>query len=276
MEALCNLLFELSNEDRLGILLELEKGPRNLTQTAKNLDFTAQGTSRNVARLMQISLVERNLDGDYVLTPLGENALRLLAPFEFLSRERDYFLNHSTKWLPPSFVSRLGELRESERHSELLDVVADISRERRASKEYEWFISPGRMSSPRDAYDSIEQLKRGVKLRIIEPMYYTPPDNVMRETPREHLEFFEDQWRKGNIQARHLDEVRVRMYMTESEVAILALPKREGEVDVLGFHSRDPVFHGWCRDLYEYYWGQAKQLMWFWTQGRPRGEDRRR
>ncbi len=95
----------------------------------------------------------------------------------------------------------------------------------------------------------------------------------MRETPREHLDFFEEQWRKGCLHIRYLDEVRVRMYMTEKEVAVLALPKRDGEVDVLGYRSRDPVFHGWCRDLFEYYWVQAKELSWFWTMGRPRDKD---
>jgi predicted transcriptional regulator len=43
MEALCDLLFELSNEERLKILFELEKGPKNLTRIAKDLDFTSQG-----------------------------------------------------------------------------------------------------------------------------------------------------------------------------------------------------------------------------------------
>ena len=68
METLTDLLFELSNDDRLKILLELEKGPRNLTKIAKDLDFTAQGTSRNVERLVQISMIMRNPEGDYVLT----------------------------------------------------------------------------------------------------------------------------------------------------------------------------------------------------------------
>ncbi len=97
------------------------------------------------------------------------NALKLLAPFEFLTQQSDYILSHSTRWLPQPFVSRLGELIDNERTTELLDVVANIARARRASEEYEWFISPGRMSSPRDANDSINQLKRGVKLRAIDP-----------------------------------------------------------------------------------------------------------
>lgn len=266
MEALYDLLFELSNEDRLKILRELESGPVNLTGLARKLDFTAQGASRNVARLVQVSLIERTPSGEYALTNYGENALELLAPYDFLARERDYMLSHSTRELPQQFVSRLGELRENVRITEILDAVSNIARERRAAAEYEWFISPGRMSSPRDAFDVMDSLRRGVKIRAIEPLYYQPSDRVMRETPKEILDFFEESWRKGDIQYRYLDEVRVRMYMTDKAVSLLALPKRDGGVDVLGYQSNDPVFHGWCSDLFEYYWKQAKQVSWFWTQ----------
>jgi predicted transcriptional regulator len=269
MESLFDLLFELSNEDRLKILLELEKAPLNLSSIAKKLDFTAQGTSRNVARLVQIKLIERNPDGEYLLTSYGENALKLLASYEFLSSEREYILTHSTRWLPQTFISRLGELNKNVKVTEILDVVGNVARERRASAEYEWFITPGRLSSPRDAVDVVNALKRGVKIRAIESLYYVPSEEVMRETPREILAFFEEEWRKGNLQARYLNEVKIRLYMTEKAVSILALPKKEGEVDVLGYCSRDPAFHRWCGDLFEYYWANSKQLPWFWTQGRP-------
>ncbi len=269
LEPLCDLLFELSNDDRLKILLELEEAPMNLSGLARRLDFTAQGTSRNVARLAHVNLLERNPEGDYQLTSYGETSLKLLASYDFLSREKVYILSHTTRWLPHQFVSRLGELRVNERVTELLDAVGNIARERRAAGEYEWFISPGRMSSPRDAADAVNALKRGVKIRAIEPMYYTPSESVMKETSREILDFFEDSWRRGDIQVRHVDEIKIRLYMTEKAVSLLALPKRGGEVDVLGYSSRDPLFRGWCRDLFEYYWAGAKQVEWFWTQGRP-------
>lgn len=270
MENLCDLLFELSNDDRLRILLELEKGPMNLSKIAKNLSFTAQGTSRNVSRLIQISMVERDPEGDYVLTSFGENALKLLAPYEFLSMEKDYILTHRTSWLPPSFVSRLGELRVNERVMDILDVVENIGRARREASEYEYFIAPGRLISPRDPTDVVDELTRGVKIRAIEPTGYVPSEKVMNDVPEDALDFFEKNWKMGSLQVRHFDEVKIRMYMTEKEVSILALPKKDGDVDVLGYSSKDPAFHGWCHDLFEYYWGHAKQVPWFWTQERPR------
>jgi predicted transcriptional regulator len=40
MERLCSLFFELSNEDRLSIILKLMDEPMKLTHIAKELDLT--------------------------------------------------------------------------------------------------------------------------------------------------------------------------------------------------------------------------------------------
>ena len=40
MENVCSLFFELSNEDRLSIMLELEKEPLKLTHISKKFDLT--------------------------------------------------------------------------------------------------------------------------------------------------------------------------------------------------------------------------------------------
>jgi len=66
MEALCDLLFELSNDDRLSILFELQKEPSKISNLSKVLDFTPQATTRNVTRLVEIGLVRRNESSDYI------------------------------------------------------------------------------------------------------------------------------------------------------------------------------------------------------------------
>jgi predicted transcriptional regulator len=71
METLCDLLFELSNDNRLSILFELQKDPSKISNLSKTLDFTPQATTRNMTRLVEIGLVRRNESSDYVLTPYG-------------------------------------------------------------------------------------------------------------------------------------------------------------------------------------------------------------
>jgi predicted transcriptional regulator len=265
MEHLYDLLFELSNEDRLKILLELEKTPLNLSNIAKRLDFTAQATSRNISRLVHTSLIYRNPEGEYTLTPYGKTALKLLNSYKFISQKKNYFLSHDTYSIPPSFQYRFGELLQNDQVTEILNVVANIERELREAEKFEWYITPGRIVSPRSLDGVIEALDRGVKIRIIEPTRYAPSEQIIREAPKEKLSAIEKHWKLGNVEARYLENIKIRLYMTEKEVAILALPRLDGEVDTSGFHSKNPDFIVWCRDLYNFYWNTAKKDPWFWT-----------
>ncbi len=68
MEELYNLLFELSNEDRLRILLRLNEKPAKIAHISKKLEFPVQETSRNISRLNEANLVQRRSGGSFQLT----------------------------------------------------------------------------------------------------------------------------------------------------------------------------------------------------------------
>ena len=50
MENLCDLLFEVSNKDRLRILLQLDEEAMNVTRLSRELGLTTQESSRHLAR----------------------------------------------------------------------------------------------------------------------------------------------------------------------------------------------------------------------------------
>jgi predicted transcriptional regulator len=243
MEALCDLLFELSNEERLKILLELEKGPKNLTSIAKNLDSTNQGTSRNIARLIQTSLITRNPDGDYSLTPYGSDSLRLLSSYEFLSRNRQYFLSHDASVLPYQFVNRLGELSVSSFSADFItNRVLEVEMEKQA-EEYVYSMSiQFNVNSPPYI---IEKLKHGVKCRSIFPETIVPPPGFRPA---------------AGVDRRLLPKVQVDITLTDKS-AMFGLPTLGGKMDGENFVSEDSKFRGWCLDLFNYYWDQGKPLV---------------
>ncbi|MFA9496702.1 MAG: transcriptional regulator FilR1 domain-containing protein, partial [Candidatus Bathyarchaeota archaeon] len=80
------------------------------------------------------------------------------------------------------------------------------------------------------------------------------------------LRTMQDYWVKGNLEYRYLDEINLKIYMSEKEVALLSLPKIDGEVDMFGFTSSDPKFHRWCSDLFDYYWARSKTKPSSWLQ----------
>jgi len=113
MESLCNLLFELSNEDRLGILHLLGQEALNVTGIARRLGLTTQETSRHVSRLSDIGLTEKDSGGDFNITPYARTVLVQLGGLQFTSENKDYFASHTLESLPPEFICRIGDLADS-------------------------------------------------------------------------------------------------------------------------------------------------------------------
>ncbi len=266
MEALCDLLFELSNDDRLSILFELQKGPLKISNLSKILDFTPQATTRNVTRLVEIGLVRRNENSDYILTPYGATALDQLDSYIFISENKDYMSTHWTKQFPAEFSARLGELKNSERIEDPLDMVANIAKVFDEAEEWHMYMAPARVTNHDSKQDMMDQLEKGTKIRVIEETDYKPTARSLARMPKEQLRAIQDHWVKGNMDYRYLDKINIRLFLSEKEVSLLTFPKTDGEVDLLGFTSTDPKFHGWCKDLFEYYWARGKTKTTFWTQ----------
>ncbi len=244
MESINDLLFEMSNEDRLKILLELEKGPKNLTRIAKGLDFTSQGTSRNVARLVEASLIRRNPDGEYELTPYGSVSLKLLSSYKFLSENKQYFLTHDSSVLPYHLVNRLGELSMSSFQE---DFVTNYILEGEMAKQAEEYVySTGDQFNVNAQPIVAEKVKFGVEFRTILPETIVPPPGFRPSSGPDR---------------RLLPKVQVGVTVTDKK-AFFGLPSLDGKFDsVARFVSEDPKFRKWCLDLFNYYWDQGKPLV---------------
>ncbi len=89
-----DLLFELSNEDRLRILTTLQDGPSKLTQLSNKLQLPNQEVSRHLTRLVTLDLCYRGGDGSFRLTPSAEHAIKLTSGYDFISKNSTYFKTH--------------------------------------------------------------------------------------------------------------------------------------------------------------------------------------
>ncbi len=255
MEALCDLLFELSNEDRLRILFELDKETLKLSHISKRLDFTVQETSRNIARLVEARLVTRTTDGAYEISPYGVQAIKLLPGYQFLTKNTDYFYKHPLG-IPQEFASRIGELIECKPVSQLLDVFTNVERILGEAEEYYVYIGePLSMSAgitlARDALD------RGIKGWGIEPKGYERPAQLIESVPEEVWKEIRAHSIKGNLKNKTLDTFEVTMCMNEKEVAILNFLNPVTGFEYNGFTSTDCNTVKWCKEIFDYYWEKA-------------------
>ena len=253
-----DLMFEVSNEERVRILRVIKRKRTSFSGIARELDITTQEVSRHFNRLMEAGLTTRDREGHPSLTPFGNILLRQLEAARFTNDHRDYFVTHKADLLPDMFISRMGELSGLRFRDDVMVTVSDIIRIIQEAEEYLLDINVPYVAAAfphiRDAYDRgiPGKFLHGVDLRIPEEMQGVRDDSFTDDFVREVA-------RKGVYEERYL-EVDVMLYMNEKEVAILCFPTLNNRYDFVGFTGKDPTAHAWCRDLFYHLWEKGSRI----------------
>ena len=256
MERLCDLYFELSNEDRLRILRQLQDEPMKVTMLSRFLEITNQECSRHLSRLQEANLATKDTEGQYHLTPYGELTLVQLRGQLFTSRYREYFSTHTLNNLPYEFVSRLGELENSEFIDDVMVSVHLIEETLRNAEEYILNFNIPYIAS---AFPMIrEVIESGIECRWIRSKDIELPEQMKNLREQEITDnVVLEAMRKGTYQDKVVEGNDLVLYLSEKGVAIIAFPLKNGDFDFHGFKSTDPEAHKWCRDIFEYYWSKS-------------------
>jgi predicted transcriptional regulator len=252
MEHLCDLLFEVSNEDRLSLLRELQGREMNVTTIARAIEITTQEVSRHLSRLTEVGLTEKDPDGPYRLTPFGVLTLSQIQGLEFTSTHKNYFRNHLVDDLPQRFLLRLGELSGSEYIDDVMVAVHNIEKILKEADEYLLDLNVPYIASAfphiRDAFE------RGVRGSFLRGESLDLPDEMKDEREEAFDEEFNIKIRNSGLYEERVLEVPLVIYMSEKELALLSFPKRDGRFDFFGFSSTDEDALRWCRDIFDHYW----------------------
>ncbi len=258
MENLCNLLFELSNEDRLRMLYQVNKEAMNVTNLSKELNLTTQEASRHLSRLGDVGLTQKDSEGLYHLTFYGELVLTQTEGLTFASKYRDYFTSHLVGLLPPQSVSRIGDLAGATYTNDISDAFYKVDKVIQEAEEYIWTITDQYLMS---TYPLLrEALRRDVEVRNIEARdWIVSPDIRQAWQTKEAKHSIWDKARtKGLLKERMLHRLDIFLYMSEKEVAGIAFPLQDGKFDYLGFAGTNEKTLKWCTDLFQYYWEKAR------------------
>lgn len=256
MESLCDLLFEVSNEDRLSLIRELREREMNVTSIARAIDVTTQEVSRHLSRLTEVGLTEKNPDGPYRLTPFGVLTLSQIQGLEFTSTHKGYFRNHTVDGLPRRFLLQLGELSGSEYIDDVMVAVHNIEKIIKEADEYLLDLNVPYIASAfphiRDAFE------RGVNGSFLHGGSLDLPEEMMDERDEAFDDEFNMMIRSSGLYEQRILEVPLIMYMSEKELALLSFPKGDGRFDFFGFASTDEDALRWCRDLFGHYWEKGR------------------
>jgi predicted transcriptional regulator len=253
LERLCDLYFELSNEDRLGILYRLKEGGMKITSLSREMGITTQECSRHMARLSEARLVEKDSDGLYGLTQYGRLSLVLISGQRFVAEHRDYFNAHTLERLPSEFACRIGEISGSELTPSVMVTFSLIESIFENAEDHVWVMHDRYLLNILPL--SAEALRRGVRIRTLDTVPKEPSLDQARPTyiSEADEELFIQAWHDGKIKVRKSDTIELFLYVSERE-AVIAFPLVDGSFDYLGFHSGDQAMLSYCRDLFDFYY----------------------
>ena len=159
------LYFQLASADRRRILSVLQKESLKLNEMSRKLDMTATETLRQLQRLSDSVLIEKQPDGTYTITNYGKLILELSPALDFALRYKEFFLEHDFAKLPTSFIGRLGELSNATLKTELAENVNNLEVMIRESEDFVWSMTDQSVAVHSSAMD--ERIQKGVKFRSL-------------------------------------------------------------------------------------------------------------
>jgi len=241
-EDISKILFELASSRRASILFEVQKQNLKMQQIAKAVDMNVTEVFRHLQRLSDARLVEKQVNGTYAITSLGNLTIGLLSDLNFILKHGDYFLDHTISCLPYEFVNRLGELSDGEFCGDTLTTLNRVRNMVFEAEEYIWAMAEQSESSHVQVTN--EKVSKGLEFKFIMQENFAKTAKIVPEV--EHLK-----------QRRILQQVCITLLINEKE-SVIHLRRHDGEMHYAGFFGRDEKFRKWTCDLFKYYWDQAE------------------
>jgi predicted transcriptional regulator len=251
-EGVGSLFFELAGDLRLLMLTMLNQKNYRLSQLATELNATMQEAHRNMTRLIEAGLVAKGREGELMLTVYGKTVVMLMPSYDFLYRNKEFFLDHSLGDLPPKFIQRMGTFQSCEI---VHGVMAILQRWKNLYSESEQYIKEIMAQVPLDLIETVSsRVEKGVRFSYIFAANAVVPKGRAQILQKVG-------WRNfistGLVERRMLPDVKVMTIFNEKQGCVL-FPNMRGEADLnTMFYGEDKEFLEWCSDLFAYQWEKA-------------------
>lgn len=215
-----------------------------MQEIARRLDVTATEAFRQLQRLSDAMLVQRQPEGTFAITEYGQLVLQLSSSIEFVFKHKNYFSTHNVWRLPYQFVNRIGEL--SQMHL-IMDVMESINKGAQMfieAEQYAWGLAEHGRGPELMSPVMSERIRKGVGFRMLIQESFLPTA-ISPAKPQ-------------NYEVRGLPDVPAIMAVTEKEAAV-CFRLVDGRMDYAGFFGNDSTSLNWVKDLFLYYWEKGKR-----------------
>ena len=249
----------LANSQRLAILYIISNNnKKTLSSIAKELKITTQETHRNLNKLMNSNIIQKDFKGYFSLTVFGDMIIKNISAINFLSKHKRFFSEHDFHNIPIKFIQRIGALEKSDFISGFVAIIEYIKRMYQNCEKYIYSILP---QVPLDLIHTAIPIvrERGLKFKHILPI-----DALIPKISEEFLknEGYSQLLHTGIIERRMISKTNLGIVLTEKQ-ALVMFPLSKGNVDMNFIFCNnvsmdEGLFHEWCLDYFIEIWNNAK------------------
>lgn len=248
---------ELASEQRLKIIQILVNEKPTLSKIAKKLDATASEVHRNLHRMLEAGLIEKDSSGTFSLSLYGSIVVTQISSLLFISDNKKFFKDHNFGNLQTKFIQRLGALQQRQHITGFVRVLEKWKEIHNKSQKYIYNILT-EIPYSGDIIDVVvAKLKNNVDIRSV----------ILEDViiPDERKKVFEDKKfqnyiNNGMLERKMSKDISLITLLNEKEACII-FPKFNGQSDMSEmFYSTDPLFHEWCLDYFNDCWNSSRQF----------------
>jgi predicted transcriptional regulator len=252
---------ELASSQRLSILHKLSVQNNKISNLGKDLNVTIQEVHRNINRLVDAGLVHKGAEGIFSLTTFGRTIIKQISTFHFLSRNQDYFSDHTLGDISIKFIQRIGALNNSDYTSGVVAVIEFWKQLYNESNEYIYGLLP---QIPFELMETaVSKVKeRGLKFRYILPQKAIVPK---KRTNLLKTSGFYELLKAGLVERKMIDIIQVAVVLNEKQATVM-FKDSKGQIDMNSiFFSRNisidnGLFHEWCLDYFRDCWEHSRSF----------------
>ena len=164
-EGLDRVFYELASESRLSILRELQTKNYKMQELSRKLDLTDTEAFRQLQRLGEALLIQKQPDGAYSITPYGKLLLQFSQSFEFAFKFKKCLLTRNIWRIPDQFINRMGELSQATLSTDAIEMVNNAEQLILGAQQYLWIIGERPLSFL--GAKVAEKIQQGLKVRLL-------------------------------------------------------------------------------------------------------------
>jgi predicted transcriptional regulator len=175
--------------------------------------------------------------------------LLLLPSFDFLSKNRYYFISHDISFIPQEFIERIGELSVYEYAANVSNILRHTEKVISSANEYVLLMAD-------QALITRSHIAQGVANRDLSVRIMIPKNTLL---PQEYQQTKPLLGNKLEMKVIVEEHVKVAIAMNE-KIAGVTFPDLKVNIDFnSGFTSSSIDFHKWCNDIFSFYWNRSKK-----------------